>query len=118
MDSELKENLTSQAAWTRGLFMLMFFVLLELAKVVAGMVVVLQFLFTIFTTQTNENLLRFGGSLTRYIYQSWSFLTYNSETKPFPFSSWPVAQETGQNEVEEITATEDDSEQREKTRES
>ena len=101
MDSELKENLTSQEAWTRGLFMVMFFILLELAKVVAGMVVVLQFLFTIFTTQTNENLLRFGGSLTRYIYQAWSYLTYNSETRPFPFSPWPEGLESQLDEIKE-----------------
>lgn len=91
MDAELKENLTSREAWTRGLFMLLFFVLLELAKVVAGMVAVLQFLFTIFTTQTNENLLRFGGGLSRYIFQTWQYLTYNSDTRPFPFSPWPDA---------------------------
>ena len=92
MDEELKDNLTSQEAWTRGLFMLLFFVLLELAKVVAGMVAVLQFLFTIFTTRTNENLLDFGASLAAYIHQAWSYLTYNTETRPFPFSPWPEAE--------------------------
>lgn len=111
MDSELKENLTSQEAWTRGLFMVMFFILLELAKAVAGMVVVLQFLFTIFTSQTNENLLRFGGSLTRYIYQTWSYLTYNSETRPFPFSAWPDGLESSSDEPEE-PGDSDDSVQR------
>ena len=93
MDTEQKENMTPQEAWTRGLFMLMFFILLQLAKIVAGVVVVLQFLFTIFTTQTNENLLRFGGSLSRYIYQAWSYLTYNSDTRPFPFAPWPDGDE-------------------------
>ena len=102
MDTETRENLTSQEAWTRGLFMVMFFILLELAKLVAGMVAVLQFLFTIFTSQTNENLLRFGASLSRYIYQAWSFLTYNTETRPFPFAPWPEAEEepTGEDEAE------------------
>jgi len=89
MDSEAKEEMTPQEAWTRGLFMVMFFILLQLAKVVAGMVVVLQFLFTIFTNQTNDNLLHFGASLSRYIYQIWLFLTYNTETQPFPFAAWP-----------------------------
>ena len=98
MDPEIKQNLSSQEAWTRGLFMVMFFILLELAKLVAGMVAVLQFLFTIFTSQTNDNLLRFGDSLTRYIYQAWSYLTYNSETRPFPFAPWPEAAEPGERE--------------------
>ncbi len=90
MDTEeKKEDMTPQEAWTRGLFMVMFFILLQLAKLVAGMVVVLQFLFTIFTNQTNDNLLHFGASLSRYIYQIWRYLTYNTETQPFPFASWP-----------------------------
>jgi len=99
MDTEQKENMTPQEAWTRGLFMLMFFILLQLAKIVAGMVVVLQFLFTIFTNQSNDNLLHFGGSLSRYIYQIWRFLTYNTETQPFPFAPWPPADETGPDET-------------------
>lgn len=92
MDAEQKENMTPQEAWTRGLFMVMFFILLQLAKIVAGMLVVLQFLFTIFTNQTNDNLLHFGGSLSRYIYQIWRFLTYNTEAQPFPFAPWPDTQ--------------------------
>ena len=99
MDTEQKENMTPQEAWTRGLFMVMFFILLQLAKIVAGMVVVLQFLFTIFTNQTNDNLLNFGGSLSRYIYQAWRFLTYSSETQPFPFAPWPAAEEGGPDET-------------------
>ncbi len=102
MDTEQKENMTPQEAWTRGLFMVMFFILLQLAKIVAGMVVVLQFLFTIFTNQTNDNLLHFGGSLSRYIYQVWRFLTYNTEAQPFPFAPWPDTQAA--MELEEAVA--------------
>ncbi|VAW95199.1 hypothetical protein MNBD_GAMMA20-669 [hydrothermal vent metagenome] len=101
MDTEKKENMTPQEAWTRGLFMVMFFILLQLAKIVAGVVVVLQFLFTIFTNQTNDNLLHFGASLSRYIYQAWRFLTYSSETQPFPFAPWPGADETEPDEAME-----------------
>ncbi len=99
MDTEQKEKMTPQEAWIRGLFMMMFFILLQMAKIVAGMVVVLQFLFTIFTNQANDNLLSFGGSLSRYIYQTWRFLTYNTETQPFPFAPWPPADETGSDET-------------------
>ncbi len=99
MDTKQKEKMTPQEAWTRGLFMVMFFILLQLAKIVAGMVVVLQFLFTIFTNQTNDNLLNFGASLSRYIYQAWRFLTYSSETQPFPFTPWPAADEAGPDEM-------------------
>lgn len=91
MDDELKQNLTAKETWVRGLFLLLIAFLLSVAKLVTSVVVVLQFLFTVFTGQTNENLQRFGASLSRYVYQGMRFLTYNTDTKPFPFSPWPDA---------------------------
>ena len=91
MDDDLKENLTASETWIRGFFILLFVFLLVIARVVTGAVVVIQFLFTVFSGQTNENLQRFGASLSVFIYQAVRFLTYNSETKPFPFTPWPQA---------------------------
>lgn len=89
MDEELKHNLTAGETWVRGLFILLFAFFLFVARIVTGAVVVIQFLFTVFTGQTNDNLRNFGRSLSRYIYQCLLFLTYNSDTKPFPFEDWP-----------------------------
>jgi len=89
MDDELKEHLTATETWTRGLFMLLIAFLMEVAKVVTGAVVMLQFLFAIFSGEVNPNLRQFGGSLAHYIYQCVRFLTYNSNEKPFPFQAWP-----------------------------
>lgn len=90
MDDDLKQNLTASETWIRGFFMLLFVFMLVVARVVTGAVVVIQFLFTVFTGQTNENLRYFGASLASFIYQSLLFVTYNSDNKPFPFSSWPT----------------------------
>lgn len=98
MDPELKANITSQDAWLRGLFMLVFVLILSLAKVVGYAVVVLQFLFTVITGQTNENLRHFGAVLSLYIFQVWRYLTYNSELKPFPFTPWPELPESLEDE--------------------
>ena len=89
MDEELKQNLTAAETWIRGLFILLFVFLLVVARVVTGAVVVIQFLFTVFTGRTNENLRSFGAGLAQFIFQTLLFLTYNSDTKPFPFSPWP-----------------------------
>lgn len=89
MDPELKENLTAQETWIRGLFLLLFAFILGVAKVVTGAVVVLQFLFTVFSGAVNPNLQQFGASLSRFTYQVMLYLTYNSDEKPFPFKEWP-----------------------------
>ena len=89
MDDELKQNLTAAETWLRGLFILLFAFLLVVARVVTGAVVVIQFLFTVFTGRTNENLQYFGASLAKFIFQTLMYVTYNSDDKPFPFSPWP-----------------------------
>ncbi len=90
MDEDLKQNLTASETWIRGFFILLFVFLLVIARMVTGAVVVIQFLFTVFTGQTNENLRYFGASLASFIYQTLLFVTYNSNDKPFPFAPWPA----------------------------
>ncbi|MEE8379009.1 MAG: DUF4389 domain-containing protein [Gammaproteobacteria bacterium] len=92
MDDDLKQNLTAGETWIRGLFILLFAFALVIARFVTGAVVVIQFLFTVFTGQTNDNLKIFGGSLARYVYNCLLFVTYNSDDKPFPFSEWPAVE--------------------------
>ena len=107
MDPELKQNLTSHEAWLRGLFLVLFFVLLQIAKLVAGVVVLLQFLFTVVSGETNDNLRIFGASLSRYVFDMMRYVTYNSDDKPFPFRPWPSAEAEGVGEYREITPEDD-----------
>lgn len=91
MDAEtLKTNITSGDHWLRLLYMVLFAVLLYFAGVVMVVVVVLQFLFALLSGNPNNNLRKFGESLSRYIFQALQFLTYSREEKPFPFSDWPA----------------------------
>ena len=92
MDTEeLKSNITSGEHWLRLVYMLLFAVLLYVAGMVMGVVIILQFLFALLTGGNNGNLRHFGQVLSLYIYDCLSFLTYNTEQKPFPFDDWPTA---------------------------
>jgi len=93
-NEELKSNLLSSRHWLRLIFMLLFAALLQIAGIVMWVLVILQFLFSLISGQDNRNLRQLGSSLSRYIYQTLKFLTYNSEEKPFPFSDWPSSAET------------------------
>jgi Domain of unknown function (DUF4389) len=82
---------------------------LVIARVVTGAVVVIQFLFTVFSGQTNDNLRYFGASLALFVYQALLFVTYNSDDKPFPFAPWPTPPEDDNVVLgEEVDALEDD----------
>ncbi len=107
MDDELKQNLTAAETWIRGLFILLFVFFLVVARVVTGAVVVIQFLFTVFSGQSNENLRSFGASLAQFIFQALMFMTYNSDDKPFPFSPWPDAETAGPKAVSSDIEAED-----------
>jgi hypothetical protein len=51
---------------------------------------VIQFFHVLFTGNTNEQLKTFGHSLAIYSYEIVDYLTFNTETKPFPLGAdWP-----------------------------
>ena len=78
-----------KSTWIRGLFMLLFVAIYNIAAILIGAVAVLQFAWKLVTGETNPRLLSFGEDLSRYFYQILRFLTFNTETKPFPFEEWP-----------------------------
>ncbi|WP_111641992.1 DUF4389 domain-containing protein [Marinimicrobium alkaliphilum] len=89
---QLKIHLLSVSTWLRLPFMLLFWGILQLLKLALFVVVVLQFVFLLFTGDDNENLRRAGASLSSYVYQILRFLSFNTEQKPFPFADWPAGE--------------------------
>ena len=89
-ESKLEKNLKTKSTWLRLVFMVIFFLIAGLASMVATAVVILGFFWVLFTGEANAHLKRFGGGLAAYISDIVSYLTYNTETKPFPFEGdWP-----------------------------
>ena len=89
MTTETESDTNERTIWNRGLYMLMFIFCLGVAKMVAFVVIVFQFLSVLFTGSTNQKLLLFGQSLSTYIYQGMLFLTFNCEAHPYPIGDWP-----------------------------
>jgi len=88
-DARLEDNIKSRSTWLRLLFMILFIALWSISRILVLAVVILQFFWVLFTGETNQRLLALGGSLATYSYQIIAYLTYNTETQPFPFSDWP-----------------------------
>ncbi|MGA7595957.1 MAG: DUF4389 domain-containing protein [Gallionella sp.] len=78
--------------WMRGLFMLLLILACHISRAVAFIVAVIQFVMLLLTGKRNDRLAVFGGSLGRYLQQIVCFLTFASESMPFPFSDWPAGE--------------------------
>ena len=112
MDEQMKSRLTSKDVWLRGLYMIFFAIAWGLSEVLLVFTVVFQFFTVLITGSANLPLLRFGQNLSRYHYQMAQFVSFNTETRPFPFSDWPDDMPGGERwmddgRVEEAAAPEE-----------
>ena len=89
MEQQTKTNLLNKETWLRLLYMAVFGLLSFVARIVVWVVAVLQFLLVLITGKGNSNLRDLGQGASKWTYQAYMFVTFNSDTKPFPFSDWP-----------------------------
>ena len=78
-----------RAVWLRGLFMLLFMMGLGAAHVVWNAIAVVQFVWLLVAGQPNDQLAKFGASLSLWVAEAVRFLTFAVEDKPFPWRNWP-----------------------------
>ena len=88
-NEEIKRNLKNSHSWQRGFYMLLFVLFYGLAETIILLIAVFQFFHVLITETTNKQLLNFGASVAKYIFQIMEYLTYHSQEKPFPFAEWP-----------------------------
>lgn len=93
MSDDIVANLKQPSQWFRVAFMVVFAVVLYVVAVVLTLLTVAQILFSLLTGSDNENLRALGKDLSTYVHQILAFLTYNSDSKPFPFTTYPSTEE-------------------------
>ena len=100
MEQQTKTHLLNKETWLRLLYMAVFGLLSFVARIVVWVVAVLQFLLVLITGEGNSNLRDLGQGASKWTYQAYMFVTFNSDTKPFPFSDWPeIDQQEGISET-------------------
>jgi len=85
-----KMSLTNMDTWVRLAYMVLFALLLMVARLLVSIVVIVQFALVLIFGKDNENLRNLGQGLGKWVYQAIMFLTFNSNNKPFPFNEWPT----------------------------
>ena len=91
MDENVVNNLKSESRWLRLVFMVIFGVVAYLAAFLVMLIAMVQAVHGFIMGEPNDRLLGFSAGVNQFIYQIASFLTYNSDIKPYPFSDWPKA---------------------------
>ena len=91
MKEDLVEQLKVKDKWYRGLFMILFVVLLGLVETLVFAITAFQFIHVLVTGSVNAHLVPMSRQVVAYMLQICQFLTYQSEDKPFPFGEFPDA---------------------------
>ena len=104
MEDKTRERLVDGSIWLRGLHMLVLAVGYNVVEAMLFLSAIFQFFSALFTGRANEPLLQFSKNGSIYIQETLEFLTFNSEIRTFPFSSWPDELHTGEVWLDEAVA--------------
>ena len=91
----VKEHAKDVDTWIRGLFIIVFGVILYFVFGIIWLLVIFQFITKVITGGLNKQLSDFSGGLTQYAMQILLYITFQSEERPFPFSPWPGTGSSG-----------------------
>lgn len=84
-----KPGYANQSFWIRLVFMLFYWCVLNVAITVFGILLVVVSLFKLVSRYEPDISARWLQSTGAFIRQTFEFLSYNNEEKPFPFQPWP-----------------------------
>lgn len=73
----------------RGAFVLLFLLAMRIAALLVFAIALFQFLHTLFAARADLKVQRFGKALGFYLNETVQFVSYNVDTKPWPFTEWP-----------------------------
>ena len=89
-EASIEENLRNRSTWKRFLFMIVVAVLFWLGVIVGIIVILLQFLWVLFTGRTKKEFSAVGRQLAEYSREIVLYMSFNTDERPFPFDrDWP-----------------------------
>lgn len=74
--------------WLRGLWMVVFAILLRFAGFVLAVATLIQFLWMLFGKETHAGIASFGQDMADWFDRVAKFQTGASDDRPFPFAPW------------------------------
>ncbi len=84
-----KPGYTKQSFWIRLVFMVLYWIIFNVALSVFGFLLLLMTIIRFGSQHKPESILTFQFNLTEFITETMAFLTFKTEEKPYPFKAWP-----------------------------
>tara|TARA_B100001109_G_scaffold41073_1_gene32452 strand:- start:164 stop:526 length:363 start_codon:yes stop_codon:yes gene_type:complete len=107
MNEIKKEELLKPSKWIRLLFMVLYSLIIEIIALPLILILIfLQFLFHLIAGSPNNQIKNITNWLIDFLTESFEYLTYKTEQKPFPFDQ--DDEEESNDDVEEVTAESSD----------
>ena len=103
MNEIKKEELLKPSKWIRLLFMVVYSLIIEIIALPLILILIfLQFLFHLIAGSPNNQIKNITNWLIDFLKESFEYLTYKTEQKPFPFDQDDEVESN--DDVEEVTA--------------
>ena len=98
MAQQPSNSSADHGAWTRLLYMLLFVLIANIVEVIVLVAMIVQFIVHVSTGNTNPRLQVLGRQLGAYVQTIIGFLTYHTDTIPYPFTPWAYGSLTSQDD--------------------
>jgi len=99
MDNLPETKVSRKQIFIRLLYSLLFFIVLELVKLVVQAATLFQLIYLLLTLNHSEPLRGFANRVAAYGYRVMRYLTLNDAERPFPFREFPEELEPPAPEV-------------------
>ena len=97
MTKTIQSKILARGKWERALLMVVFWIVRHLISCLITMIAIFQFVTDLLASNPNSRLLGFSKKLNSYLLQIVDYLTFNSDTKPFPLSDLPNREACNKN---------------------
>ena len=84
-----KPGYADQGFWFRVIFMLLYWVVLNISVTIFGVLLVLVSLIKLGSKHEPKTLSSWLKQMASFIQQIFCFMSYKTEEKPYPFQPWP-----------------------------
>ena len=105
-----KDELLDLKKWQRFFFMVLYSFAINGVASILIVLAAIQFIFYLFSSQTNAKLQSANNWLLNFFNDSVNFVSFNTNSKPWPFSDKDAASDA-EKEVETVEVVEGESEQ-------
>ena len=106
-----KDELLDLKKWQRLFFMVIYGAAINFVVSILIVLVAIQFIFYLFTSKTNTQLQSANNWLHGFFSDSLNFLSFNTDTKPWPFNGSQDEKTESSESDEEVDVVEGESEE-------